>query len=121
MARVKTSITTRKVHKKVISRASGYWGRHHRNFRSANEAVMHALKYAYRDRRARKGDFRKLWILRINAALRERGLSYSKFIGQLNKLGIEINRKMLADLAVKDPEAFNQLIAHVQASSPLGN
>jgi large subunit ribosomal protein L20 len=90
--------------------ARGYRGAKNRSYKSANEQVMHSLQYAYRDRRARKGDFRKLWISRINAASREHGMSYNKFMNGLRTAGVEIDRKVLADLAVHDPQAFGQLV-----------
>lgn len=111
MPRVKRGVTARKRHKKIIKLAKGYWGRKHLIFRPANEAVMHALAYAYRDRRVRKRDFRKLWITRINAAARLNGLSYSRLICGLKKGGVAINRKILADMAVHDAGAFGALAA----------
>jgi large subunit ribosomal protein L20 len=114
--RVKRGVTARKRHKKIVKLAKGYWGRKHLIFRPANEAVMHALAYAYRDRRARKRDFRKLWIARINAAARENGLSYSRLINGLKKAGVVINRKILADLAVRDSAAFGALAAKAKES-----
>ena len=111
MARVKKGVHAKKNHKKVLEKASGYYGLRSRSFRQANEAVMHAGQYAYRDRRARKGDFRKLWIQRINAATREHGMSYSRFIDGLNKAGVTVDRKVLADLAVTDSAAFAKLVA----------
>ena len=110
MPRTKHSVATRRRRKKVLKKARGYRGSKSRSFKSANEQVMHSLQYAYRDRRARKGDFRKLWISRINAAARERGMSYNKFMNGLRTAGVEIDRKVLADLAVHDPEAFRQLV-----------
>jgi large subunit ribosomal protein L20 len=102
--------------KKILKMAKGYWGRRSTNFKAAKDAVTKALSYAYRDRRDRKGDFRKLWIIRINAACREEGLSYSQFINGLNKAGISINRKALANLAVTDPNAFKAVISQVKAA-----
>src|SRR5579875_262294 len=104
MARVKTGAVTRRRHKRILKLARGYRGARHRLFRPANEAVIHALWYAYQHRRKRKGDFRRLWIVRINAAARSEGMSYSKLIHGLKKAGVELNRKMLADLAVRDSE-----------------
>ena len=102
----------RKEHrKKILKQAKGFWGRRHSNFKTAKDAVAKALSYAYRDRRDRKGDFRKLWIIRINAACREEGLSYSRLIAGLNKAGIIINRKTLAFLAVEDVQAFKAVVA----------
>ena len=110
MPRTKHSVATRRRRKKVLKMARGYRGAKSRSFKPANEQVMHSLQYAYRDRRARKGDFRKLWISRINAATRERGMSYNKFMNGLRTAGVEIDRKVLADLAINDPEAFGQLV-----------
>jgi large subunit ribosomal protein L20 len=109
MARVKGGFTTRRRHKKILKLAKGYFGSKHRLFKTANEQVMKSLLYAYRDRRQRKRDFRKLWIVRINAAARMNGLSYSKLMHGLKLAGIEVNRKMLADLAVNDAQAFSNL------------
>ena len=104
--------------KKILKQAKGFWGRRSTNFKAAKDAVTKALSYAYRDRRDRKSDFRKLWIIRINAACREEGLSYSKFIAGLNKAGIIINRKALAHLAVEDTQAFKAVVA--KAKTALG-
>lgn len=109
MARVKGGFTTRRRHKKILKLAKGYFGSKHRLFKTANAQVMKSLLYAYRDRRAKKRDFRKLWITRINAAARTNGLSYSKFMHGLKLAGIDVNRKMLADLAVTDAKAFSDL------------
>lgn len=109
MARVKGGFTTRRRHKKVLKLAKGYFGSKHRLFKTANEQVMKSLLYAYRDRRVTKRNFRKLWISRINAAARMNGLSYSKFMHGLKLADININRKMLADMAVNDINAFNSL------------
>ncbi len=109
MARVKGAMRTRARHKKILKLAKGYFGAKSKLFRMANQAVMKSLNYAYNDRRAKKRDFRKLWIARINAAARINGLSYSKFISGLKKSGIELNRKVLADMAVNDAAAFAQL------------
>jgi len=109
MARVKGGFVTRRRHKKILKLAKGYFGSKHRLFKTANAQVMKSLLYAYRDRRQKKRDFRKLWITRINAAARMNGLSYSKFMHGLKLSGIEVNRKMLADLAVNDINAFNDL------------
>ncbi|HLS90871.1 MAG TPA: 50S ribosomal protein L20 [Limnochordia bacterium] len=111
MPRAKGGVVTRRRHKKILKLAKGYWGRKSKLFRPANQQVMKSLMYAYRDRRVRKREFRKLWITRINAAARQHGLSYSRFVSGLKKAGVEINRKMLADLAVRDQEAFHQLVA----------
>ncbi|MBK5091942.1 MAG: 50S ribosomal protein L20 [Actinobacteria bacterium] len=117
MPRTKHSVATRRRRKKVMKIARGYRGAKSRSYKSANEQVMHSLQYAYRDRRARKSDFRKLWISRINAAARERGMPYNKFMSGLRNAGVEIDRKVLADLAVHDPEAFGQLV-DVAAGKP---
>jgi large subunit ribosomal protein L20 len=110
MARVKRSVHGRKHHRAVLDQAKGYYGNRSRSYKSANEAVMHALHYAYRDRRARKGDFRQLWIQRINAGCRQNGMSYSRFIAGLREAGVEVDRKVLADLAVTDEAAFAALV-----------
>jgi large subunit ribosomal protein L20 len=110
MARVKGGVHAKKGHKAVLDRAKGYRGARSRRFKVAKEAVNHADRYAYRDRRARKGDFRKLWIARINAAARQEGLSYSRFMHGLKLAGIELDRKNLADLAVTDQAAFAALV-----------
>ena len=110
MARVKRAVQGRKHHRAVLEQARGYYGNKSRSYRSANEQVMHSLRYAYRDRRARKGDFRQLWIQRINAATRQHGVSYSVFINGLRQAGVEVDRKVLADLAVNDPAAFAALV-----------
>lgn len=110
MARVKRAVHARKKRRKVLARARGYKGARSRRFRTANEQVMHALQDAYRDRRARKGEFRRLWISRINAAARENGTTYSRLIAGLRAADIEVDRKMLAEMAVNDPEAFGQLV-----------
>ena len=110
MARVKRSVHGRKHHRAVLEQAQGYYGNKSRTYRAANEQLMHSMQYAYRDRRARKGDFRKLWIQRINAAARLHGMSYSRFIAGLHQAGVEVDRKVLADLAVTDAEAFAALV-----------
>ena len=117
MARVKRAVNAKKHHKAILEEAKGYYGDRSRTFRSANQAVQHAGVYAFRDRRARKGEFRKLWIQRINAGAREHGVSYSRFIAGLNAAGIEVDRRMLAELAVNDAPAFAALVE--QASSAL--
>jgi large subunit ribosomal protein L20 len=114
MARVKGAVTTRARHKKVLKRASGYFGAKSVRFRMANQAVMKSLNYAFVGRRLRKRDFRKLWIARINAAARINGLSYSKFMSGLKKNNIVINRKMLADMAVNDEKTFAGLVEKVK-------
>ena len=118
MARTKTSVHSKKRRRQVLNRAKGYYGNKSRSFRAANEQVMHSGNYAFRDRRARKGEFRKLWIQRINAACRENGTTYSKFINGLKISGIEVDRKNLADLAVNDPEAFNALVDIASQATP---
>ncbi len=118
MARVKRAVNGRKHHKAVLEQAKGYYGSKSRTFRSANEAVMHAMRYAYRDRRARKGDFRQLWIQRINAACRENGINYSRFISGLKTAGIELDRKVLADLAVNEPQAFAKIVEVAKSNAP---
>ena len=110
MARVKGGTIHRARRKKVMKLSKGYFGSKHRLYRTAKEQVMHSLKYSYRDRRQKKRDFRKLWITRINAACRMNDISYSKFIDGLNKAGIEINRKMLSELAIDDAQAFASLV-----------
>jgi len=110
MARVKRGVVAKRRHKKVLEQAKGYYGNKSRSFRAANEQVMHSGQYAFRDRRARKGEMRRLWIQRINAASRQHDLSYSRFIAGLSAAGIEVDRKILADLAVTDPTAFGTLV-----------
>lgn len=110
MARVKDGKVTKAKHKKILKQAKGYFGSKHRLFKTAKEQVMHSGKYAYRDRRQNKRNFRKLWITRINAACRQNEISYSKFIDGLNKAGITINRKMLSELAINDEKAFAGLV-----------
>lgn len=110
MPRVKRGVTGHRRHKRVLRLTRGFWGGRHRLYKTAREAVLHSLSYAYRDRRARKRDFRKLWIARINAASRLGGLSYSKFMSGLKRSGLTVNRKMLADIAVRDAEGFAQLV-----------
>lgn len=116
MSRVKRGVAARARHKKIVAMARGHKGQRHRIFRRANESVMHALRYAYFHRRERKGDMRKLWIARINAAARIEGLSYSRLIDGLNKAGVAIDRKVLADLAVRDREAFGAVVARAKAA-----
>jgi large subunit ribosomal protein L20 len=115
MARVKRGVQAHARHKKVIRRAKGYSGRRKNVFRVAKQAVMKAGQYAYRDRRARKRVFRRLWIARINAAARASGVTYSKFMAGLKKASIDIDRKMLAEMAVNDPAAFGSIVAKVKA------
>ena len=111
MPRVRTGVSAHKRHKKILKLAKGYKGSKSKQFKKANETVMKALYYARRDRRAKKGVFRRLWIARINAAARANGISYSRLIAGLTKAGVEVNRKMLADLAISDANAFAQLVA----------
>ena len=110
MTRVKNSVATRARRKKVLKRAEGYFGSKHRLYKTAHEQVMHSDRYAYRDRKQTKRNFRKLWITRINAECRNNDISYSRFIDGLNKAGVEINRKMLSELAIYDKEAFAGLV-----------
>ena len=110
MARVKDGKITKAKHKKILKQAKGYFGSKHRLFKTAKEQVMHSGKYAYRDRRQNKRNFRKLWITRINAACRNNDISYSKFIDGLNKANVVINRKMLSELAISDEKAFAELV-----------
>ena len=116
MARVSRGVTTHARHRKVIKAAKGYYGRRKNTFRIANQAVEKAGQYAYRDRKARKRNFRSLWIQRINAAAREHGLTYGRFIHGLGKAGVEVDRKVLADLAVREPGAFKALVDQAQAA-----
>lgn len=109
MARVKRGVMVKKRHKKLLAQAKGYQGSRSRRYKVAHETVMHALAYAYRDRRNRKRDFRRLWIQRINAAARLNGTTYSRLMHDLKVAGIDIDRKMLADLAVRDPQGFSQV------------
>ena len=108
MARVKRGVTARRRHKEIIKQAKGQWGRRSRTFKAANEAVMKSLAYAYRDRRNRKRDFRRLWITRINAAARQNGMTYATFMHGLRLAGIEVDRKVLADIAVRDADTFRR-------------
>ncbi len=114
MARVKGAMRTRARHKKILKLAKGYRGAKSKLYRTANQAVMKSLVYAYRDRKAKKREFRQLWIARINAATRANGMSYSKFMNGLKQKGIEINRKMLSEIAISDPEAFKALVDQVR-------
>ncbi len=117
MARVKRAVNAQKKRRSVLESASGYRGQRSRLYRKAKEQRLHSLNYSYRDRRARKGDFRKLWITRINAAARENGMTYNRFVQGLRLAGIEVDRKMLADLAVYDPQAFAALVEQARTSS----
>ncbi len=114
MPRVKSGVTAHRRHKKILKLAKGYRGAKSKQFKKANETVMKALYYARRDRRKKKGEFRRLWIARINAAARQNGISYSRFIAGLTKANVEINRKMLADIAVSDEKAFKELVKVAQ-------
>ena len=116
MARVKRAVHAKKHHRAVLEQAQGYYGNKSRSFRAANEQVLRSGQYAFRDRRARKGEFRRLWIQRINAATRLHDMSYSRFIAGLNAAGIEVDRKILADMAVADPAAFGQLVEAAKAA-----
>ena len=118
MARVKRAVHGRKHHRAVLEQAKGYYGNKSRSFRSANEQLMHSGQYAYRDRRARKGDFRQLWIQRINAAARANGTSYSRFVNGLRVAGVDLDRKVLSDIAVRDPQAFTALVQVAQGAQP---
>ena len=120
MARVKRAVHAKKHHKAILEQAQGYYGNKSRSYRAANEQVMHSLQYAFRDRRARKGDFRKLWIQRINAAARLNGISYSRLIAGLKAADIEVDRKVLADVAVTDPAAFAALVKLAQQAAAPG-
>ena len=117
MARVKRPAQSRRRRRALLDRARGYYGNKSRSWRAANEQLMHSGNYAFRDRRARKNDFRRLWIQRINAACRQRGTSYSRFIAGLNAAGIEVDRKILADLAVNDADAFSALVEAASEAS----
>ncbi len=110
MARVKNGATTKARHKKVLKQAKGYFGSKHRLYKTAKEQLMHSGQYAFRDRKQKKRDFRKLWITRINAACRENEISYSRFIEGLTKAGVEVNRKMLSEIAINDPKTFSELV-----------
>lgn len=116
MARVKRGVMAHKRHKKLMKQAKGYRASRSRHYRVANEAVLHALAYAYRDRRNRKRDFRRLWIQRINAAARLNGTTYSRLMNDLKQAGIDLDRKVLADIAVRDPAAFSSIVAQAQAA-----
>ena len=114
--RIKRGVTSRKRRKRVLKLAKGYWGKRGSNFRKAKETVLRALAYSYRDRRRRKRDFRALWIMRINAAVRPFGLSYSAFMGALRKSGVEIDRKSLSELAVRNPESFGAVVEFARSA-----
>ena len=116
MARVKRGVTSKAKHKKVLKAVKGQWGRRKNTIRVAKQAMEKAMQYAYRDRRAKKRDFRSLWIQRINAGVRSEGLTYSKFINGLNKAGIKLDRKVLAEIAYDNPEAFKTIIKKAQSA-----
>ena len=118
MARVKRAVNAHKKRRVILERAQGYRGQRSRLYRKAKEQVTHSLVYAYRDRRARKGDFRRLWIQRINAASRANGLTYNRFIQGLNLAGIEVDRRILADLAITEPATFAAIVATAKAALP---
>ncbi|OIQ81521.1 50S ribosomal protein L20 [mine drainage metagenome] len=118
MARVKRAVNAHKKRRSTLERASGYRGQRSRLYRKAKEQVTHSLTYAYRDRKARKGDFRKLWIQRINAASRAQGMTYNRLIQGLKLAGVEVDRRVLADMAVNDIAAFNALVAVAKAALP---
>ena len=116
MSRVKRGVVAHRRHKKVLKQARGYYGARSRTYRSAKQAVVRAGQYAYRDRRRRKREFRALWVVRINAAARDQGMNYSTFMAGLHRGGIELNRKLLAEMAVADREAFNQLVERARTA-----
>ena len=120
MARVKRAVNAHKKRRSTLEQASGYRGQRSRLYRKAKEQLLHSLNYAYRDRRARKGDFRQLWITRINAAARQNGMTYNRFIQGLKAAGIEVDRKILAELAVNDAAAFTALVELARANVPAG-
>ena len=118
MARVKNAVNSHKKRRTVLERASGYRGQRSRLYRMAKQQMLHSLVYAYNDRRARKGDFRRLWIQRINAAARSNDMTYNRFIQGLNLAGVEVDRRILAELAVNDPNTFASLVATAKAALP---
>jgi len=118
MARVKRAVNAQKKRREVLERASGYRGQRSRLYRKAKEQVTHSMVYSYRDRKARKGDFRRLWIQRINAGCRAQGMTYNRFIKGLKAAGVEVDRRMLAELAVNDIEAFNALVELAKSALP---
>jgi large subunit ribosomal protein L20 len=120
VVRVKRGVTTRRRHKKILKLTKGQSGARHKLIKTAKEAMMKSLSYAYADRRQRKGDFRRLWIVRINAAARAAGISYSRFIAGLQAAGVGLDRKVLADLAVREPAEFNRLVEVAKAHAPVG-
>jgi large subunit ribosomal protein L20 len=118
MARVKRGVTSHAKHKKVLKAAKGFYGRRKNTIRIAKQAVEKSMQYAYRDRKNRKRTFRALWIQRLNAAVREHGLTYSRFIDGLGKAGIEVDRKVLSDIAIREPEAFAAIVQQAKAALP---
>lgn len=118
MPRIKRGVTSHKRHKKVLALTKGHRLTRHSLFRRAHESMLKSLSYAYTHRRERRGDMRRLWISRVNAAIRTQGITYSQFMAELNRSGIEINRKMLADMAVREPEAFASLVTMVKEKTP---
>jgi large subunit ribosomal protein L20 len=118
MARVKRAVHARKKRREILAAAKGYYGARHKRYRVAKEQLMHSGAYAYRDRRDRKGQFRRLWITRIGAAVRQQGMSYSSFMHGLGQAGIELDRKVLADMAVHDPKAFAALVDAARNAAP---
>ena len=121
MARVKNAVNAHKKRRTILEQAEGYRGQRSRLYRKAKEQVVHSLNYAYRDRRARKGDFRRLWIQRINAGARQNGLTYNRLIQGLGLAGVEVDRRMLAELAVNDPKAFASLVEVAKGALPAAN
>ncbi|WP_131747567.1 50S ribosomal protein L20 [Frankia sp. Cppng1_Ct_nod] len=119
MARVKRAVNAQKKRRTVLEQSSGYRGQRSRLYRKAKEQMLHSMAYSYRDRRARKGDFRQLWITRINAAARQNGMTYNRFVQGLRLAGVEVDRKILADLAVTDPTAFAALVEVARAAVPV--
>jgi large subunit ribosomal protein L20 len=118
VSRATNAVARKRRRKKVLNQAKGYWGRKHSSYRFANEQVMRSGNYAFRDRRARKRDFRRLWITRINAAARQNGMTYSELVHGLTAAGVEVNRKILADIAVRDPEAFKDVCETARGAVP---
>ncbi|MDN5563117.1 LSU ribosomal protein L20P [Luteococcus japonicus] len=118
MARVKRSVNAHKKRREILEQASGYRGQRSRLYRKAKEQVLHSMTYSYNDRRKKKGDFRQLWIQRINAACRAEGMTYNRFINGLKNAGIEVDRKIMAELAVSDPKAFSALVELAKANQP---
>ena len=118
MPRAKTGVVRRRRHKRILKRAKGFWGSRSKNYRNAAQTLLNAATYTYRDRRNRKRDFRRLWIQRINAATRLHGMNYSTFIAGLKAAGVEVDRKMLADLAALEPGAFENLVAVARGAQP---